>query len=157
MANYNSPYTNTYGGYYPQNNYNQPSYNNSYSYQPMMAQQPMPQIQQPNYLPLTYVNGEEGAKAYIVSPNTTIYLRDSDSNKLFIKSSDNNGKYTIEAYELTPIGENSQKAQNLSETIDPNRFISKEQLSALEDKFEAKLSKLQSKIDKMQMKKIIEE
>ena len=157
MANYNNPYTNTYGGYYPQSSYSQPNYNNSYNYQPMMAQQPMPQIQQPNYLPLTYVNGEEGAKAYIVSPNTTIYLRDSDSNKLFIKSSDSNGKYTIEGYELVKIGEPTQKSPNLSESIDPNQFISKDQLSALESKFEAKLSKLQSKIDKMQVKKIIEE
>lgn len=158
MANYTNPYTNTYGGYYPQSNYPQPNYNNAYNYQQMMAQQQtMPQIQQPNYLPLTYVNGEEGAKAYIVSPNTTIYLRDSDSNKLFIKSSDNNGKYTIEAYELTPIGENSQKAQISHESIDPNQFISKEQLSALESKFDAKLGKLQSKIDKLQVKKIIEE
>ena len=158
MANYTNPYTNAYGGYYQQNNYPQPNYNNAYNYQPMMAQQQtMPQIQQPNYLPLTYVNGEEGAKAYIVSPNTTIYLRDSDSNKLFIKSSDNNGKYTIEAYELTPVGENSQKAQISHENIDPNQFISKEQLSALESKFDAKLSKLQSKIDKLQVKKIIEE
>ena len=146
------------------NNYNPYSYGNyGYNnyYYPNQQQAPQPQmqtqIQQPNYLPLTYVNGEEGAKAYIVSPNTTIYLRDSDSNKLFIKSSDNNGKYAIETYELISFGENSQKRQNSSETIDPNQFISKDQLSALEEKFEAKLSKLQSKIDKMQMKKIIEE
>ena len=156
MPNYNNPYINNYGGYYPQNNYSQPSYNN-YNYQPMMAQQQMSQIQQPNYLPLTYVNGEEGAKAYIVSPNTTIYLRDSDSNKLFIKSSDSNGKYTIEGYELVKIGENTQKSPNLSEKIDTSIFISKDELSALESKFEAKLSKLQSKIDKIQVKKIIEE
>ena len=150
-------YNNNYNPY----SYGNYGYNNYYYPNQQQAPQPQPQmqtqIQQPNYLPLTYVNGEEGAKAYIVSPNTTIYLRDSDSNKLFIKSSDNNGKYTIETYELIIVGENSQKRQNSSETIDPNQFISKDQLSALEEKFEAKLSKLQSKIDKMQMKKIIEE
>ena len=81
---FNNNNYNQYGyGNYGYNNYYYP--NQQQVAQPQMQQQ----IQHPNYLPLTYVNGEEGAKAYIVSPNTTIYLRDSDSNKLFIKTSDN--------------------------------------------------------------------
>lgn len=149
---FNNNNYNQYGyGNYGYNNYYYP--NQQQVAQPQMQQQ----IQQPNYLPLTYVNGEEGAKAYIVSPNTTIYLRDSDSNKLFIKTSDNNGKYTIEGYELVKIGENAQKSQNLSEMFDPSVFVSKEQLNDLESKFDAKLSKIQSRLDKLQVKKIIEE
>ena len=149
---FNNNNYNQYGyGNYGYNNYYYP--NQQQVAQPQMQQQ----IQQPNYLPLTYVNGEDGAKAYIVSPNTTIYLRDSDSNKLFIKTSDNNGKYTIEGYELVKIGENSQKSQNLSERFDPSVFVSKEQLNDLESKFDAKFSKRQSRLDKLQVKKIIEE
>ena len=99
MAGYN-PYD--FGGYYPQynnqyQNYQQPQYN---MYQGYQQQQPQQQI---NYAPLTYVNGIEGAKAYIVAPNQIVYLKDSDSNTLFEKKADAQGKYSLSAFELTAI------------------------------------------------------
>ena len=126
------------------NNYNNP-YNpyNQYPYA-VYPQQPQPQ-QQTNYLPLTFVNGIEGAKAFIVGANQTVYLKDSDSNILFEKKADNQGKYSITAYELKQIDIN-----NIGKTKTPeNEFVKISDLNALETLFDSKIDKLSSRIEKL--------
>lgn len=71
---------------------------NSYGYN----QYPMYQ-QQTTYLPLTFVNGIEGAKAFIVGANQTVYLKDSDSDMLYEKRADAQGRYSLTAYRLQPV------------------------------------------------------
>lgn len=117
------------------NNYNQYGYgnygyNNYYSNQQQVAQ---PQVQQPTYTPLTFVNGIEGAKAYIIPINSTIYLRDSDSDKIFIKSSDSQGRLTLRTYRL--IEDNNE--------IPSNSFATRDELRTLEDK----IARLQSMLE----------
>lgn len=106
--NYNNyPYNyqnQNYGGY------QQPTYQNNYNYtQPQTI-----------YQPLAFVNGIEGAKAFIVNPNQTIYLMDSDSNTLFIKSADMQGKYTLKAFRLT-----SNEVNNVNNNI-PTDYVTKD-------------------------------
>lgn len=74
--------------------------------------------QQTTYLPLTFVNGIEGAKAFIVGANQTVYLKDSDSNILYEKKADAQGRYTLIAYELTPIDLNKPKVEPTYVTLD---------------------------------------
>ena len=62
-----------------------------------------PYGQQFPYIPLTFVNGIEGAKAYIVAPNQTVYLRDSDADIIYIKTADPQGRYMLKAYNLIPV------------------------------------------------------
>lgn len=85
---------------------------NSYfpaSYQPMYYQpqyqppQPQPVQQVPQAQPvqtvqsagqnsgLIWVQGEAGAKSYLVAPNTTVMLMDSESEQFFLKSADASG------------------------------------------------------------------
>ena len=93
-------------------NYNYNQYG-QYPYQPMQQ-----------YIPLTFVSGIEGAKAYIVAPNQTVYLRDSDSDTIFIKTADAQGRYTLNTYTLVPV-------------TDANKapvYASVESLKVLEDK-----------------------
>ena len=40
---------------------------------------------------LIWVSGEAGAKAYLVAPNTTVQLWDSEENVVYIKSADSSG------------------------------------------------------------------
>lgn len=87
-----------------------PSYNNypyGMPYQPFNNQQQVnqPQQQQIPFMPLTFTSGLVGAKAYIVAPNQTVFLKDSDtnSNLLFEKSADSYGRYTLKAYELKEV------------------------------------------------------
>lgn len=117
------------------NNYNQYGYGNyGYNnYYPNQQQASQPQVQQPTYTPLTFVNGTEGAKAYIIPINSTIYLRDSDSDKIFIKSSDSQGRLTLRTYRL--IEDNNE--------IPSNSFATRDELRNLEEK----IAKLQSMLE----------
>lgn len=57
--------------------------------QPSMPSQPM-QVQQPNN-GLIWVQGESGAKSYLVAPNSTVMLLDSENSAFYLKSADSSG------------------------------------------------------------------
>ena len=57
--------------------------------QPSMPSQPM-QAQQPNN-GLIWVQGESGAKSYLVAPNATVMLMDSEGERFYLKSADASG------------------------------------------------------------------
>lgn len=58
--------------------------------QQQQAQQPQPQpAQQSNGI--IWVQGEAGAKSYLVAPNTTVQLWDSESDVIYLKSADASG------------------------------------------------------------------
>lgn len=101
-------------------NYTNPYFNpyNQYPYS-----QPQPQPQQTNYLPLTFVSGIEGAKAFIVAPNQVIYLKDSDSNILYEKRADAQGRYSLVAYEMKPVND-SKPTSDYATTNDLNALKS---------------------------------
>ena len=67
---YNGGFPATYQQYYPQ-------------YQP--------QVQQQQSNSLTWVQGESGAKSYMVPANGTVLLMDSESDQFFLKSTDASG------------------------------------------------------------------
>lgn len=72
------------------------SYQNPY-YQQVMPQQMQPQnLQQANQQQIQnnniiWVSGEAGAKSYLVAPNTTVQLWDSESQTIYLKSADASG------------------------------------------------------------------
>ena len=130
----------------------QPNYNNMGN----QMNQPQPQQQvaqqpQTSYLPLTYVSGLIGAKSFIVAPNQTIFLRDSDdgSDLLFEKSADMYGKYTIKAYHLTEVGlDDIGKPINEVAKTNINEIATKEDLTNFKLLFESKINELSSIIQK---------
>ena len=158
MANFNNPYNNyPYGNIYQpftypygnmnyQGNNNQ-QINNQQMQQPQMNQNIMQQ--QTSYLPLTFTSGLVGAKSFIVPPNQTVYLKDSDdgSDLLFEKSADSNGRYTLKAYRLTEI-----KIDDIGKTVEDNKpiqdFATKQDLKDLQSIFENKMNNLSTLIQK---------
>jgi hypothetical protein len=121
-------------------NYNNPYFNpyQQYPYtQPTQQQTPMT-----NYLQLTFINGIEGAKAFIVAPNQTIYLKDSDSNILYEKKADAQGRYTLTAFELKPVEINTPTAPVKTE------YATTSDLNALKSFFTEQVSILSSEIKK---------
>ena len=138
MANYNTPYMNNYGNYYPNNSYQQPTYNYGYQTQPQMAQQT-----QPMFMQLTFVNGLDEAKSYIVAPNSSMYLRDNNSNKLYIKSCDNTGRSSLEEYNLV---KSTEKGSNSSESVDYNQFVTTSVFQSMKDEFTAKFEEIEKKL-----------
>ena len=80
------------------NYYNSPYGYNNYYQQPQMQQQMPAQT----IVPMTYVNGLEGAKAYWMGTNQIAYLRDNnDDSILYEKRTDSLGKYYIKGFKLT--------------------------------------------------------
>lgn len=53
---------------------------------------------QVNNLSVAQVNGLEGAKTYVVLPNQTFFLFDSNNGSLYVKSVDNQGKCNLDIY-----------------------------------------------------------
>lgn len=85
-----------YGNYMP--NYYQPMQNMGNQFQPMpMAQQTAPQVSPAAQTTQTaspgiiWVQGEEGAKGYLVAPGESRLLMDSEGNHFYLKSTDAQG------------------------------------------------------------------
>lgn len=83
----------------------------AYNYFPTTYQQPVyyppqpaPQQPQPTASSLTWVQGEAGAKSYLVAPNSTVTLWDSESQTIYIKSADATGMPSIRTLDYTVRG-----------------------------------------------------
>lgn len=83
------------------------NYYNPYQNQ-YMSQIPTPQAPtQPNS-GLIWVQGEAGAKSYLVAPNTTVMLMDSETQRFYLKSSDASGMpLPLRIFEYTEMPQNA--------------------------------------------------
>lgn len=69
-------------------------------YQPVMQQQtPAPAPQQNSSI--IWVSGEAGAKAYLVAPNSTVQLWDSERQTIYLKSADGSGMPSMKVLDYT--------------------------------------------------------
>lgn len=62
----------------------------NYPYYPQAPVQPSQPAQQAGN-GLIWVSGESAAKAYLTAPGSSVLLMDAESNRFFIKSTDNSG------------------------------------------------------------------
>jgi hypothetical protein len=67
----------------------------NYPYQPAMLQ-PQPQSNG-----IIWVQGEAGAKSYLVAPNTTVQLWDSEAQVIYLKSADASGMPSFKILDYT--------------------------------------------------------
>lgn len=116
--------------------YNYNPYAMNYN-QPYM--QPQPQQMQQNYIPLVFVNGIEGAKAFNVPQGRMFYLKDSDSNKLYIKEADYQGRQYLQSFNLIK-DEELNNSQNVE-------LITRDDLNALHNDLTEKLNKLSQDLE----------
>ena len=106
-------------------------------YQPMQYQQ-QPQQQQQQAQPMSsnmiWVSGEAGAKAYLVAPNTTVQLWDSESQTIYLKSADESGMPTMKILDYT-IRE-AQAVQNMPTLMNEPlpEYVTKAELDDFEDR-----------------------
>lgn len=77
-------------------------------YFPQQYYQPVQQTTQ-NGSPI-WVQGEAGAKSYLVAPNSTVTLWDSESQTIYLKSADASGMPTMKVLDYT--FREAQKPQN---------------------------------------------
>lgn len=134
---YNNGFPATYQPmYYPQ------------QYQPQMPQQPAQQ-QQNNII---WVSGEAGAKAFLIAPNTTVQLWDSDDQVIYLKSADASGMpsmkildYTIRSQ--TPV--NGPVSASAAQGINGQDYATKADVEALA----GQISTLRAELDGLAVKR----
>ncbi|MBP5325305.1 MAG: hypothetical protein J6Y86_07420 [Pseudobutyrivibrio sp.] len=123
-------------GYQPvQMAYQQPTYPQPIGQNQMVQ---TPQQQQPSSM--IWVQGETGAKSYLVSPNTTLPLWDSERQTIYLKSADATGMPSMKILDYTVRNDpNAQphQVQIMDETKD---YITREEF----DKLRAEFSKFET-------------
>ena len=96
----------------------------AYNYFPQTYQMPTyyPQQAQPQPQPptqsLIWVQGEAGAKSYLVAPNSTVTLWDSEAQTIYIKSADATGMPSIRTLDYSIRGSESKTAVNYATEAD---------------------------------------
>ena len=132
------------------------------SYQPIYYQQPqMPQAAYSAQAPLPqaptgqpqggnngiiWVQGEAGAKSYLVAPNTTVQLWDSEAQTIYLKSADASGMPSMKVLDYT--------IRDMGGTVPPVAqaqadFVTRGELEAVNEK----LKSLQMEINGLISKK----
>lgn len=144
MDNYNNfstPYQAT-----PTNNWFYPTYSTTPVYgQRNLSQYYQPQTnpnyqQQPINSGIIWVQGEAAARAYNLPNGTTLPLWDSESQTIYIKSVDANGKPTMTILDYTERTDDTQKP-NSEKTTQPE-YATKDQIEDLTKQFQVISEKL---------------
>lgn len=125
--NYGTPYYN-YGGMY------QP--------QPQPQMQPQPQVQRAQaFSEVLYATPDE-ARAYIIQPNQSVMLIDTQNSVFRIKTADNFGNSTTRTYKFAEINESEALAQKA--TPDTTKYVTV-------DEFNSCVAELKKQIKEMQI------
>ena len=120
------PFPATYQPYFPQ--YQQPNMN-------QVPQQTSQQVSNG----LIWIQGIEAAKSYMVAPNTTVALWDSESETVYLKSADASGMPSMRILDYT-IRENTPVSRKMGSKTD---FATKDDISIIQsqiDEIRANLS-----------------
>lgn len=132
-----------------ENNQYVPQYQQGQPIQQMQqTQMPYQTSQQPNN-EMIWVQGEAGAKAYLVAPNNTVILWDSENSTIYVKSADVNGIPSMRTLDFTERNSQAnQKPQERTYNFD-DKFVTKEDFKTFQDDFEM----LKDKVETLQNKK----
>lgn len=128
------------GNYMYQQTYPQPyqdrllQLQNQYS-QSIPQNYTQPQINQG----LLWVQGEAGAKSYLVAPNTTVLLMDSETQRFYLKSTDGSGMPNLRTFEYSEVILNNQQAAG--ENMD-DKYVTRTEYNHLKIQYEDIINKL---------------
>lgn len=114
-------------GYQPMQYYPQYQVQNAPTAQP--TQQASQAVQPTSGI--IWVQGEAGAKSYLVAPNTTVQLWDSENQTIYLKSADASGMPSIKTLDYTIREAVPQTAPLMPSTFDSTAFATKAELESL--------------------------
>lgn len=121
------------------------AYNNGFPinypmyYNPVQVQQqPVQQQPQPQN-GIIWVQGEAGAKSYLVAPNTTVQLWDSESQSIYLKSADASGMPTMKILDYTIREQNGQNTPSLMPE-DRADYVTRKEFNDFAEKLEKRFS-----------------
>lgn len=105
----------------------QPDYLGQLRQQQISQAQPQPQ---PSQNGMIWVQGEAGAKSYLVAPNTTLMLMDSENSVFYIKKTDQSGMpYPLRIFDYKERTATPPQTPNFAPQeangFDPNNYITR--------------------------------
>lgn len=110
-------------------------YNPYQSYQSPYLPQTQPQQPAASNNGLNWVQGETGAKSYMVAPGNTVLLMDSEGQRFYLKSSDASGMpLPLRVFEYAEI---TASAGLDRKTDDSTAYATKAELAAFKDEINA--------------------
>ncbi len=135
-----------YAPFYQPTYYNPTPARQDMQYNQQQLQQPMPQpapqpMAQQNNNGLIWVQGEAGAKSYLVAPGSTVMLMDAENSTFYLKSADASGMpmplrvFDYKERTNAPVGDFKAPTSDFSELDD--RFITR-------DEFERRIASIGS-------------
>ena len=98
-------------------------------------QQQQPQVPQTNQ-GILWVQGEAGAKSYLVAPNTSVLLMDSENSQFYIKTTDQAGMPTLRTFVYQEVTGATQNAQKQPEENLDNKYVTRQEYNDLRGKYE---------------------
>ena len=119
------------------------------NYQPQPVYQPQSQsVQQQQNPGMIWVQGEAGAKSYLLTPNTTLPLWDSEQQTIYLKSADASGMPSMKILDYTIREQGVPHKNNLTEEqpkIDLSGFVTYDEFNDRLDELAKKLDRLTNK------------
>ena len=104
---------------------------------PMQTQAPQ-QINQG----LLWVQGEAGAKSYLVAPNTTVLLMDSEAQRFYLKSTDGAGMPNLRTFEYSEVAQNPPQGVTQTYADLDDKYVTREEFNAIQSQYKEILEKL---------------
>lgn len=126
----------------PQMADNQNQFAQPYQAQPQQPQMMPTQMQGTSNNDIIWVQGEAGAKAYLVAPSNTVTLWDSENPTIYVKSADINGVPSMRILDFTERMANAQNSRSEHVCKCGDNFVQKEKFEALQEEFSGFASKI---------------
>lgn len=102
---------------------------------------------------LLWVSGEVGAKSYLVAPNSTVLLMDSDAQRFYLKSADGAGMPSMRIFEYKEVVNNTQnvvKGADLDENILSDKFVTREEYEGLKSQYKSIMERLDNMVSNVE-------
>lgn len=146
MAIFNNGYPATYQQMYPQ--FQQP-YQQVQPLQTMAQQQSM----QAQNTGIIWIQGEQAAKSFLIAPNTTVPLFDTEKSSIYLKSADASGMPSMKILDYTIRDQNAQNIP-VNGIVDQgkgntNAYVTKAEYEQVLNELEA----LKAQVESMSMRR----
>jgi len=130
-----------------------PTYMNPQNYLYPQQQQPMPTPQAQAQTPsagLTWVQGEAGAKSYLVGAGQSVLLMDSENSCFYIKSTDNSGMpLPLRVFDYSERTQSQPNVPAQAHTgFDPKEYVTREEFNQWTMNFKASLLAAKKEVEK---------
>lgn len=95
--------------------------------------------------PIIWVKGEQEANNYLIAPNSTVPLWDSDTETIYLKQSDAAGRVSMKILKYTI-------EEPKTETNEHSNYVTKEDFESFADRLQKQLDKLMESKPKAKFK-----